>query len=106
MNESVDNDAWVMPSTSGSATAGLRPSSTQRWFSSMNLILSTCSPMRKLVSPESRTETFFSIWRTMISICLSLMATPWNRYTSWISSTRYLARNFSPLIFRMSCSSG
>ena len=30
-------------------------------FSHMNRILSTCSPIRKLVSPESRMETFLSI---------------------------------------------
>ena len=39
------------------------------------------SPGRKSLSPLSSTRIFFSIWRTIISICLSLISTPCSRYT-------------------------
>ena len=32
------------------------------------------------------------IWRTISSMCLSLIDTPWSRYTFWTSSTRYSLR--------------
>ena len=88
MKDEVVRDACVMPRTSGSAVAGERPSAMAFWFSALNSALSTCSPTRKLVPPGSVTVTLRSIWRTMTSMCLSSMPTPWKRYTSWISSTR------------------
>ena len=51
MKLSVDSEARVIPSSSGSAVAGSPPSAITRAFSSRNLILSTFSPSRKLVSP-------------------------------------------------------
>ena len=38
-------------------------------------------PGRKLLSPLFSTRIFFSIWRTITSICLSLISTPCRRYT-------------------------
>ena len=46
-----------------------------RSFSSSNRNRSTCSSIRKSVSPTSSTFTLRIIWRTMTSMCLSLMAT-------------------------------
>jgi hypothetical protein len=48
-------------------------------FSSSNTHFSTCSSTRKLVSPTSVTRTRRSICRTITSMCLSLIFTPWSR---------------------------
>ena len=50
-----------------------------RSFSSSKMCFSTCSSTRKLVSPTSLTRTRRSIWRTIVSMCLSLIWTPWSR---------------------------
>src|SRR5881392_3685639 len=50
-----------------------------RSFSSWNTNLSTSSPTTNSVSPTSSIRTRRSIWRTMISMCLSLIVTPWRR---------------------------
>ena len=46
---------------------------------SSNSILSSCSPFSSSVSPASSTSTFCSIWRTITSMCLSLIVTPCSR---------------------------
>src|SRR4029450_10251494 len=57
MNESVESDAFVMPSSSGRPCAGRPPSPITRSFSSRNRNLSTCSSTRHSVSPTSSTLT-------------------------------------------------
>ncbi len=73
-----------------------------RSFSSLNSKRSTRSSSRNFVSPASMISTFFIIWRTMVSICLSLIFTPCKRYTSWISFTTYSCTANGPLIVRIS----
>src|SRR5207237_63335 len=55
MNESVESEAFVMPSSSGRPVAGRPPSLMTRSFSSANANLSTCSSRRNFVSPTSST---------------------------------------------------
>ena len=59
---------------------------------------STRSPGRNAESPGSATETRRSIWRTISSMCLSWIDTPWSRYTFCTSSTRYCWVSRMPLI--------
>ncbi len=49
------------------------PRSITLSFSFSKMCFSTCSSTRKFVSPTSLTRTRRSIWRTMTSMCLSLM---------------------------------
>ena len=56
MNDSVDSDAFVMPSSSGSPLAGWPPATITRSFSSSKMCFSTCSSTRKFVSPASVTR--------------------------------------------------
>ena len=79
MPEARYSDALVTPSRSGSAAAGCNPSLINRSFSSRNLHHSTCSPSMKVESPTSVIWILFSIWRTMVSMCLSLIRTPCRR---------------------------
>src|SRR5262245_7633768 len=79
MKLSVDRLAFVMPRSSGSATAGCPPPPRTRWFSSSKRHFSTWSPIRNSVSPTSLMRTRRSIWRTITSMCLSLMRTPCSR---------------------------
>ena len=79
MNESVESDALVMPSSIGLPVAGRAAASITLSFSSRNLNLSTFSSGRNSVSPMSSTFTQRIIWRTMTSRCLSLMFTPCRR---------------------------
>src|ERR1700676_2339053 len=79
MKLSVDSDAFVIPSSSGSAIAGSPPRVSTRPFSSSKRHFSTWSPTRNGVSPTSLIRTRRSIWRTITSICLSLMRTPCSR---------------------------
>ena len=53
MNESVESDALVMPSSIGRPFAGTPPDVTTRSFSSMNRNRSTTSSIRNSVSPTS-----------------------------------------------------
>ena len=76
---SVASDALVIPSRTGRAVAGSLPWAIARAFSSSSAKMSTSSPGRNSVSPGSSTFTRRSIWRTMISMCLSLMSTPCDR---------------------------
>ncbi len=79
MNERVCSEALVMPSSTGCAFAGLRPSSLARSLTSSSSMRSICSPWISSVSPDSSISTFCSIWRTITSMCLSLILTPWRR---------------------------
>jgi hypothetical protein len=79
MNESVESDAFVIPSNSGRPVAGRPPLAMTRSFSSMNRKRSTCSSIRNSVSPTSSIFTHRIICRTMTSMCLSLMLTPCSR---------------------------
>src|SRR5581483_4670141 len=82
MNDSVESEAFVMPSSSGSATEGCPSAVSARSFSSWKRKRSTCSSSRNSVSPTSLIRTQRSIWRTITSMCLSLICTPCNLYTS------------------------
>ena len=75
MNESVESDALVMPSSIGRPIAGCPPAAPTRSFSSSNRKRSTCSSIRNSVSPTSSIFTLRIICRTMTSMCLSLIAT-------------------------------
>ncbi len=88
MKLSVESEALVMPSSIGSASAGALPAFSISAFRSSKMCFSACSPTRRSVAPASLTRTQRSIWRMMTSMCLSLMPTPWSRYTSWTSSSR------------------
>ncbi len=79
MNESVESDAFVIPSSRGRPLAGLPPSSSTRLFSRWKRKRSTCSPTTNSVSPTSSTFTHRIIWREITSMCLSLMLTPCSR---------------------------
>src|SRR6266545_1356966 len=103
MNDCVVRLAFVIPSSKGSDVAGLPPFFTARSFTTRKVSLSTCSPSRNSVSPGSTTFTFCSIWRTITPMCLSLIFTPWSRYTSCTSFRRYSCTARGPLIRRMSC---
>ena len=79
MNESVSSAALVMPRSAGWASAGRWPSFIISSFTRRNDWRVTCSPQRNSVSPGLVMRTLRSIWRTMISMCLSLISTPWRR---------------------------
>src|SRR3990172_3585846 len=106
IQDSVESEALVIPNSCGSAFAGVPFSALIRSFSSLNTVFSTLCPTRKFVSPGSLILTLLSICRTMTSMCLSLIRTPWSLYTSWISSTRKRASSLSPCTRRMSCGLG
>src|SRR5881398_1904926 len=89
MNDCVVRLALVIPRSSGSLVGGLPPFFTTRSFASEKVCLSTFSPSRNSVSPGSTIFTFCSIWRTITPMCLSLIFTPCNRYTSWTSLSKY-----------------
>src|SRR6266566_2719716 len=79
MNERVCSEALVIPSSTGCALAGLRPSALARSLTSSSSMRSICSPWISSVSPDSSISTFCSIWRTITSMCLSLILTPCRR---------------------------
>jgi hypothetical protein len=74
----VWSEALVMPSSTGLPTAGFCFFSSRALVSSISS-RSTCSPASKVVSPPSVISTFCSIWRTITSMCLSLIFTPCSR---------------------------
>ena len=79
MNESVESDALVIPSSSGcAAVAGRPPCPITRSFSSRNRNLSTCSSIRNRVAHILDLHPRI-ICRAMTSMCLSLMLTPCSR---------------------------
>ena len=78
-HESVASDALVMPMSSGRPSAGRLPCWTRSRLTSAYLRESTRSPGRNGDSPCSATSTRRSIWRTISSMCLSWIDTPWSR---------------------------
>jgi D-alanine-D-alanine ligase len=78
-DDSVANDALVIPKSRLLAVAGSPPAFSTRTFSALNKYLGTCWSNKKSVSPGSTTFTNRIICRTITSICLSLMVTPWDR---------------------------
>ena len=76
---SVFSDALVIPSSTGCAVAGSPPSASTLALISSYARLSTSSPGKSPLSPGESTLTLRSIWRTMISMCLSLIFTPCER---------------------------
>ncbi len=78
-HESVASDAFVIPISSGLPSAAVLPSATSSRLASRNSWESTSSAGRKWESPELTTRTLRSIWRTISSMCLSWMSTPWLR---------------------------
>ena len=76
-NDSVASDAFVIPRISGSDVAWSLPFSfLTRAFSRSSTSLSTSWPGSRSVPPALSTRTFFSICRTISSMCLSWISTP------------------------------
>ena len=74
--ESVAKDALVIPRRIGWPSAGCKPRSSISLFCSSNSPISTYSPGSIVVSPASSIRTLRIIWRTITSMCLSLISTP------------------------------
>ena len=51
MNDSVANEALVMPNSTGTKPAGTLPSASRAAFSVSTRARSACSPLRKRLSP-------------------------------------------------------
>ena len=79
MKLSVERDALVIPSSRGCQAAGSPPSAATASLRPRMRERSICSPGTRPVSPGSTTSAFRSIWRTMTSMCLSLIRTPCRR---------------------------
>ena len=77
-NESVFSEALVMPRMMSSNSAASPPSLATFSAARANSKRSTNWPGRYSVSPFWSIRTFLSIWRTISSMCLSLMSTPWD----------------------------
>ncbi len=75
-HDSVASDALVIPISTGRPAADVPPSSTTARLTFSNFGRSTSSPGSRSVSPDSSTFTRLSIWRMMISMCLSWIDTP------------------------------
>ena len=77
--DSVASEAFVMPRMTSSPLAGVPPSSLVFLFNRLRLPRSSSCPGSRLVEPFDSIRTFFSIWRAINSMCLSLISTPWAR---------------------------
>ena len=75
----VLSEAFVTPSRTVWAVAGSPPSARTRSLASSNSSRSMSSVGRRSTSPGWSMRTLRSICRTMISMCLSLIVTPWLR---------------------------
>ena len=75
----VFSEALVTPSSTVWAVAGSPPSARTRLLTSSKSSRSTSSVGSSSLSPGWSMRTLRSIWRTMISMCLSLIVTPWLR---------------------------
>ena len=75
-NDSVASDAFVIPRISGSNVACSFFAFLAASFARSSTTLSTSCPGSSSVSPADSTRTFFSICRTISSMCLSWMSTP------------------------------
>ena len=76
-NDDVLSEALVTPSSTVWAVAGSPPSARTRLLCSSNSRRSTSSVGSRSTSPGWSMRTLRSICRTMISMCLSLIVTPW-----------------------------
>ena len=76
-NDSVASDALVIPRITSSAFAGVPPSSLTSLLIRFRRWRSSSAPGSRVVEPFDSIRTFFIIWRTISSMCLSLMSTPW-----------------------------
>ena len=76
-NEFVARDAFVIPSSTRFPLAGVLPSASAMLLASASSNLVYMLPGRRSVSPGSSILNFDSIWLAIISMCLSLMSTPW-----------------------------
>jgi hypothetical protein len=90
MKLSVESEALVMPRRSGFGGFAAAVHHFLVLFHEAEPIdlLPIDGQVRKSVLPTRVTRTERSIWRQITSMCLSLMATDWERQTSWILSTR------------------
>ena len=79
MKDSLVRAALVMPRSWGSQVAGAPLSLKAASLISLNRCLSTFSSTISGVSPTSVICTQRIICRMMVSMCLSLMVTPWAR---------------------------
>ncbi len=86
--DAVLSAALMRPSSTVCAMAGSPPSLSALALDSSHSSCETISPGSRSVSPALSMRTFRIICRTMTSMCLSLMSTPWVRYTRWTSRTR------------------
>ncbi len=87
-NESVDSEALVTPSSTGTAEAGCLPSAIRASLILPSFSRSISSPGSSPVSPVRVICTFESIFLMMTSKCLSLMFWPCERYTFCTSVSR------------------
>jgi len=71
--------ALIRPSSTVSAIAGSPPSASALRLASSHSNWETMSPGSSSVSPALSMRTLRIICRTMTSMCLSLMSTPWPR---------------------------
>ena len=72
-NESLSRAAFVIPRINGLATAGCFPASNTSLLAFVNSTIEILLPGIKEVSPPSTIKTFLNIWRTITSMCLSLI---------------------------------
>ena len=75
-NDSVASDAFVMPRISGSDVACSFFSFFDARVLALEHDLVDELARQEVVSPALSTRTFFSIWRTISSMCLSWISTP------------------------------
>ena len=75
----VLSEALVTPRRTVWAVAGSPPSARTRLLTSSKSSRSISSVGSSSLSPGWSMRTLRSIWRTMISMCLSLIVTPWLR---------------------------
>ena len=87
INDSVAKEAFVIPSNNLLNFAGVLPSAKSFLLTLTTSENSTWSPIIKSESPDSVTSTYRNICLRIHSMCLSLISTPCNLYTSWISFT-------------------
>ena len=78
-NDDVFSDAFVTPRSTVWAVAGSPPSDSTRLLASSKSSRSISSVGSRSTSPGWSMRTLRSICRTMISMCLSLIVTPWLR---------------------------
>ena len=79
--EFVAREAFVIPSSTCLPSALTLPSFSRISLVSSKSSVSTNTPGSISESPFDSTRIFCNIWRTINSMCLSLISTPCRRYT-------------------------